>query len=212
MRLVFLLAITHFFISSSPIAAQHTWPFSQNYTEAFHKAQQKKSLLYLHFTASWCMPCVWMAENTYQNEQVLSQLKSFIPVSIDIESPEGKILQDKFQVEILPTLLIVNAQSEQPLARKEKSLSGVELNAWLTEVQPTQDSLTYFIEVGQYSNLTEAFEAQNTIQKILQDKITLKEIDALYFLQLGNYPTAETAQYKLAQLLDLGINGQIKSF
>lgn len=212
MRFVFALTIAHFFLGSFPIAAQQTWPFAQNYSAALLEAQKKSTHLYVHFTASWCMPCIWMAENTYQNNQVLNQLNDLVPVSIDIESPEGKALQKKFQIEILPTLLIVEAQHEKIIDKKEKSLSAVELQKWLSEVQPTLPSTTFFIEIGRYFNLTEAYKAQESFQKILPEKINLKEIDALYYLQYGNFITEETAQKQLSQILDLGINGQIKSF
>lgn len=208
----FLLVLTTLFIAFSPITAQTSWPFLQNYTEARFKAQQNQTQLYVHFTASWCMPCIWMAENSYQNEQVLSRLNSIVPVSIDIESPEGKTLQEKFQIEMLPTLLIIDAQNEQIIARKEKSLSGPALYSWLNEVLTTPVSKSYFIEVGQYVNLDEAHKAQEIIQKILQEKIALKEIDTLYYLQFGNFTSQEIAQNKLSQIRDLGINGRIKSF
>lgn len=212
MRFVFALTIAHFFLGSFPIAAQQTWPFAQNYSAALLEAQKKSTPLYVHFTASWCMPCIWMAENTYQNNQVLNQLNDLVPISIDIESPEGKALQNKFQIEILPTLLIIEAQHEQVIDKKEKSLSAAELQKWLIEIQPAPPSITYFIELGNYSNLTEAYKALESFQKILPEKINLKEIDALYYLQYGNFITEETAQFKLSQILDLGINGQIKSF
>jgi thiol-disulfide isomerase/thioredoxin len=212
MRILLALTIPYLLLISFTINAQHYWPFSQNYSEALIEAQQKDAPLYLHFTASWCMPCVWMVENTYSSEQVLSQLKSLVPVTIDIESNEGKILQKKFQIEILPTLLIVDAASEQVIAKKEKSLSAAELQFWLKETQPATTSSAYFIEIGRYLNLTEAYKAQETLQRVLKEKINLKEIDAFYYLQLGNFSTAETAQNKLSQMLDLGINGQIKSF
>jgi len=211
MRFVLVLTIT-IFLGISPAAAQDTWPFFQNYSEARFKAQQSQTPLYVHFTASWCMPCIWMAENSYQNEQVLSQLNSMVPLSVDIESNEGKILREKFQIEILPTLLIVDAQNEQIIARKEKSLSGADLYSWLNEVLTAPVSNSFFIEIGQYLNLAEAYQAQEIIQKIVQEKIALKEKDAFYYLLLGNFSSEEIAQNKLSQIRDLGINGQIKSF
>lgn len=211
MRFVLVLTIT-IFLGISPTAAQDTWPFFQNYSEARFKAQQSQTPLYVHFTASWCMPCIWMAENSYQNEQVLSQLNSIVPVSVDIESNEGKILREKFQIEILPTLLIVDAQNEQIIARKEKSLSGADLYSWLNEVLTAPVPNSFFIEVGQYLNLAEAYQAQEIIQKIVQEKIALKEKDTFYYLLLGNFSSEEIAQNKLSQIRDLGINGQIKSF
>lgn len=209
MRLIFALTTIQILLGSFPITAQHSWPFSQNYTEALKNAQQKQTHLYVHFTASWCMPCAWMAENTYQNDQVLSQLNSLVPVSVDIESPAGKALQYKFQIEILPTLLIVDNEKEQIISKKEKSLSAVELSKWLKEFQPTT-SPNYCIELGRYFNLTEAYKAKENFQNILQEKILLKEKDAYYYLQVGNFQSAELAQNKLSQIHDLGINGQIK--
>lgn len=72
-------------IFSITVTAQSELFRNYDLAEAKIEALKQKKKIYLHFTASWCMPCKWMDENTYKDPQVIESLnENFIPIKINI--------------------------------------------------------------------------------------------------------------------------------
>jgi len=87
-------------------------------------AAAQGKLLFVQFSASWCMPCKWMEENTYQDQQLSAYLgANYVPLSVDVDEFEG--LRDKayYEVNFLPTIIIFNS-SGQMVARHEESMDA----------------------------------------------------------------------------------------
>jgi thiol-disulfide isomerase/thioredoxin len=90
--------------------------------EARSRAEQEGKLIFIHFTASWCMPCQLMSQTTYKDQKVASLLNdNFVSILADVEEPFGFDYKNKYNVNLLPTLLIMNFQG-QILGRYEESL------------------------------------------------------------------------------------------
>ena len=74
------------------------------------KAKVEGKLYILDFYAKWCLPCKFMEENTYSDPRVLEYFKrSYIPVKVDIDDFDGYALKEQFNVSVLPTIMIFDA-------------------------------------------------------------------------------------------------------
>jgi len=74
------------------------------------KAKEEGKLYILDFYAKWCLPCKFMEENTYSDPRVLEYFhSSYIPVKVDIDDFDGYALKEQFNVSVLPTIMIFDA-------------------------------------------------------------------------------------------------------
>jgi len=110
------------------VAAQSTdVRFTNNPAEAQARAVRESKFYFVHFTATWCMPCQWMEKNTFANDTIATFVnENYIAVKIDFDDPSTASYKHKYQVTSLPSLLIFNAKGEL-LDRYETSLSKDEL-------------------------------------------------------------------------------------
>jgi thioredoxin-related protein len=85
----------------------------------------KMSMVY--FYASWCMPCQWMEKNTYQDRGLADYLNQYyFPIRVNIDAPEGLQEKKKYQVTLLPTILIFDHEGNL-VARYEESMDSDKL-------------------------------------------------------------------------------------
>lgn len=88
------------------------------------KAGNEGKLYFAFFTADWCAPCKWMEDQTFRNPALGQFVREhYLAVRIDIDQRQGRIQQERFQVKMLPSILLFNAQG-QLLARIETALSA----------------------------------------------------------------------------------------
>lgn len=76
-------------------------------------AEAERKFILMHFTASWCMPCQWMETNTYKDSDLVRYVNSnFLAKKIDIDNFEGRRLQKKYDVHLLPSVLIFSPEGK----------------------------------------------------------------------------------------------------
>lgn len=111
-------------IAATSILADARVPFSrEGILDARKKATEEKKLVFIHFYASWCAPCKWMEQTTFQEKEVVQTLDSqFVSIQVDIDAPENKNFRNLYAVKYLPTMLVMNADGEI-LSRVEETLS-----------------------------------------------------------------------------------------
>jgi|GEM_PF-832367 len=74
-------------------------------------AAQEGKMYFAHFSAEWCMVCVWMEENTFTDPSLKSLVAdNYLPVKINFDEPSNQRYNEQFQIKALPTILIFNSQ------------------------------------------------------------------------------------------------------
>ncbi len=90
--------------------------------EVRDRAALEGKLYFVHFTASWCMPCQWMEEHTFSDPRLSQYVNNhYLPVQFDVDESRGRRYKQQFSVRALPSLLIFNAQGVL-IDRYEESL------------------------------------------------------------------------------------------
>lgn len=85
--------------------------------EAFKKvlatAQAGHKNIFVDAYATWCAPCKQLQKTTFMDAKAAAYFnKNFINIRIDVEKGEGIDLAKIWQIEGLPTLLILNEKGE----------------------------------------------------------------------------------------------------
>jgi len=81
--------------------------------EALAKASAEGKLVFMDFYASWCTPCKWMEKTTFADLRITSALnENFVSIKVDIDNVEGFQMKNKYEVNYLPTILILNSNGE----------------------------------------------------------------------------------------------------
>ena len=109
--------------------------FTASIEEGKAMAMQEDKLLFVHFTASWCMPCQWLERNTFQDYNLTRFVRqNVVSIQLDVDDYQGFQEKEAYQITQLPSFLIFNS-SGQLLERVEKTLSANELLALLRRYQ-----------------------------------------------------------------------------
>lgn len=98
-------------------------------------AMQEDKLLFVHFTASWCMPCQWLEHNTFQDYNLTRFVRqNVVSIQLDVDDYQGFQEKEAYQITQLPSFLIFNS-SGQLLERVEKTMSANDLLTLLRKYQ-----------------------------------------------------------------------------
>ncbi len=81
--------------------------------EAIEKASKEGKLVFMDFYASWCTPCKWMEQTTFTDARITEALnKNFVSVKVNIDNVDGFQMKNKYEVNYLPTILILNSNGK----------------------------------------------------------------------------------------------------
>jgi thiol:disulfide interchange protein len=81
----------------------------QSYKQVLAKAKASHKQVFVDAYATWCAPCKELRKTTFRDAKAAAYFnKYFINISVDVEKGDGVQLAKTWQVEGLPTLLIVN--------------------------------------------------------------------------------------------------------
>lgn len=71
-------------------------------------------LALIYFTADWCMPCQMLQESHFRDERVINQINNgFVSVKADYSEMDHIEWYDKYEVRMLPTLLIIDENGNE---------------------------------------------------------------------------------------------------
>ena len=92
-------------LSRSGAAAEIPW--STDIEDSLHRADSNSQLVFMEFTADWCVFCKKMEKNTFTNDEVTQRISSnFVAVKVDAD--QNKDLVKDLGIKGLPAILIVS--------------------------------------------------------------------------------------------------------
>lgn len=117
--------------------------------EAKEQAQQQNKEIFIDFWAIWCKPCLAMEKETFSDPEVGKAINSkYIPIKIDVDYFDGMDAKEMYNVGVLPTILIINANGDvqrRLLGQKSPASLMQELNlpyygsgGTIVDVDPTE--------------------------------------------------------------------------
>lgn len=75
-------------LASQAESASKNIAWERDINKALKAAKKADKLLILDFYADWCPPCQKMEKTTYVDNRVVTYLKNYIPVKIDIDQQQ----------------------------------------------------------------------------------------------------------------------------
>ena len=69
--------------------------------------------LLMDLYADWCGPCRTLGEEYFPSEELQSVLSNFVLVKIDIDSPSGVPIANRYNVSSIPTVIIAHADGTE---------------------------------------------------------------------------------------------------
>ncbi|MGN8057667.1 thioredoxin family protein [Pedobacter sp. 22163] len=108
--LVMLLATLGAVNSNAQQASGPEIKFStKSYKQVLAAAKSGQKMIFIDAFATWCAPCKELRKTTFKDPRAAEYFnKNFVSYSVDVEKGEGIDLAKKWQVEGLPTLLILD--------------------------------------------------------------------------------------------------------
>jgi thiol-disulfide isomerase/thioredoxin len=115
-RFIFILSvISALTISISSVYAQDREIIfaHENFNEILAKAKKENKLIFMDCWATWCRPCIQMANTAFKDNAAADFYNStFVNAKFDMEKGEGIELKERFQVSVFPTLLFINGNGK----------------------------------------------------------------------------------------------------
>jgi len=190
-------------MSSNVIMANNTAPATIDFTnESFELAKARASeegkLFFVDFYANWCTPCKWMESTTFKDKEVIKTLNSnYVSIKIDIDTNDGFSVKEKYQITVLPTLLIFNSDGEL-VERVQETLSRSKMMNLLT-FHVHKDA-----KVVQNHYFNQSPNKEATIQAPEEDKYkeyrSTNSNKSTYRIQVGDYNNYEAALGKVNEI------------
>ncbi len=81
-----------------------------NLKGALEIAKKENKLLLVDFNAVWCPACLRLETEVFGQKLFLRKSKDFIKVSIDMDLEKNKPVAQKYDVNVMPTLIIMDSQ------------------------------------------------------------------------------------------------------
>ena len=123
--------------ASVAVAADHhvspPW-FDGPPEQAFVRAKQDSSLVFLYWGAVWCPPCNEIKAQVFNKPQFADLMRGFVPVYLDGDTPDAQRLGEAFAISGYPTILILSPEKEE-LVRLGGSLDADEIERALAAVR-----------------------------------------------------------------------------
>ncbi len=93
------------------------------------KAKKNDQMVFVDFTAEWCVPCQIMEESTFLDFHLGNLYNdNFINYKLDIDSKEGKKFKKKYAITFLPSFMYFD-QNGEPQMKEHGSKTVEELMA-----------------------------------------------------------------------------------
>lgn len=171
-----------------------------NLLEGQRQAAQEGKLLFVQFSANWCMPCQWMDEHTFADPFVIDYMQEhFIPIRLDIDFRLGQTYQNQYDVKLIPTFLIFNTQGKL-VGRHESSFSSESLIEVLEKYNLPENKARIFglsgmpITPGGFSRpalIPSSDNATTNVATVSYNENKIQELPGQYGIQVGVFSSYE---------------------
>lgn len=105
-------------------------PWQTNLNDALAKARQAGKPVLVDFSASWCPPCQEMKRKSWPEAQVGQVVaQNYIPVLMDVDRPDAQAAAQKYGVETIPAIFVLDGQGN--VIRRGEFMSTEELLKFL---------------------------------------------------------------------------------
>lgn len=84
-----------------------------DFEAALKKAQIEKKMLLVDFGARWCPACLRMENEIFGNKDFKTNTKSFVKVKIDIDVFASAVLEQKYAIKGVPTILFLTTDGKE---------------------------------------------------------------------------------------------------
>ncbi len=127
--------------AAMPTAATNDAPdalpvfIEDDYAGALAKAKAARVPLFVDAWASWCHSCVSLKSFVFTDPRLAVEAKHFVWLAVDTENPRNADFVGKFPSSVLPTLRVLDPETEKPLLVWEGTLTAPELVATLDEAR-----------------------------------------------------------------------------
>jgi tetratricopeptide (TPR) repeat protein len=84
-----------------------------NLDAAIEQATRKKQLVLIDFSARWCPGCIRMESEIFPSPKFKEHSRNYVLVKLDVDRFENAAITEKYHVQGIPTLLVLNANQEE---------------------------------------------------------------------------------------------------
>ncbi len=133
---LYLFVQTYKAVASSHLEKNNIW--QNDYIQAKGLAIQNKQKLFLDFGAAWCSLCKVIDSKIFTNSKVIQALQDFVAVKIDGTSASNEqfaTLKQKFNITGLPTILIIDPETESILKIWNGELYDYDIDKFIQELK-----------------------------------------------------------------------------
>jgi len=124
MRKKYLLALMLLFSVGLIMASEHTIKFTSDLNAAKNQAGREGKLYIVEFVTDRCYPCKMMDEITFTDKHVVGYIQqNYIPVKVNVESFDGFVWKEKYNIRVVPTVMVFNSKGET-VAKYEESMGS----------------------------------------------------------------------------------------
>jgi tetratricopeptide (TPR) repeat protein len=106
-----------------------------DYPRALAEAKAKNVPLFVDAWASWCHSCVSLKNFVFKDPRIAPETSRFVWLAIDTENPKNGDFVAKFPNAVLPTLRVIDPNTEQALLTWQGTLTAPELVGTLDDVR-----------------------------------------------------------------------------
>lgn len=116
--------------ASEPVS--ETLQLEQDFKQAQSKSQRFSKSQVIIFSAKWCAPCTQLQESTLKDPALVNYLnESSVNTIVDIDTKDGFQLMSKFNVKVLPTIIITDFSGNE-IARKKTFMTSEEFQKFVS--------------------------------------------------------------------------------
>jgi hypothetical protein len=110
-----------------------------DYPRALAAARERKQLLFVDAWAPWCHTCLSLKSFVLTDPALGEHAGAFSWAAIDTEKPENAALVERLGLSVLPTLWVLDPETEKPVWTWKGALTAAELTSALRDVRAKRE-------------------------------------------------------------------------